>query len=127
MAGHKFKRSEYDSVLKEDSPYRDYKDKSTPLFLDAELGHLVMWSGKGDIPDIGDTVTMRTPVSYTGTVQSHFIEAGFIGLCTTPNPEYHEILSQQGYGNLPKVGEEWIFTDVVWNYGCDLATDKEQS
>ena len=120
MAGHKFKRSEYDSVLKEDSPYRDYKDKSTPLFLDAELGHLVMWSGKGDIPDIGDTVTMRTPVSYTGTVQSHFIEAGFIGLCTTPNPEYHEILSQQGYGNLPKVGEEWIFTDVVWNYGVDI-------
>ena len=122
MAGRKFKRSEYDSVLKGDSSYqkRGDKDSPTPLFLDAELGHLVMWSGKGDIPDIGDTVTMRTPVSYTGTVQSHFIEAGFIGLCTTPNPEYHEILSQQGYGNLPKVGEEWIFTDVVWNYGVDI-------
>lgn len=122
MAGRKFKRSEYDSVLKGDSSYqkRGDKDSPTPLFLDAELGHLVMWSGKGDIPDIGDTVTMRTPVSYTGTVQSHFMEYGYVGICTAPDPEYHEILSQQNYGNLPKVGEEWIFTDVVWNYGVDI-------
>jgi len=117
----RFKRSEYNSILKEDSPYqeRGVSDDPTPLFMDSNKG-LVMWSGKGDIPDIGDTVTMRTPVSYTGTVQSHFMEYGYVGICTTPDPEYHEILSQTNYGNLPKVGEEWIFTDVVWNYGVDI-------
>jgi len=126
MAGRKFKRSEYDSVLKQDSPYdspygvHGGDNKPTPLYLDVELGSLVMWSGKGDIPDIGDTVTMKVPTTYTGQVESHFIEAGFIGMCIRPDAEYHEVLSQTDYGNLPKVGEEWIFTDVVWNYGVDI-------
>ena len=123
MAGHKFKRSEYDSVLKEDSPYRDYKDKSTPLFLDAELGHLVMWSGKGDIPEVGGKVTRRTPVIYSGIVKSHFMEYGWVGVKVLPYPEYHEALSQQSYGKLPKVGESWTTEDLVYNYGCDLTPD----
>jgi len=117
----RFKRSEYDSVLKEDSPYqkRSVGDKPTPLFLDSNK-NLVMWSGKGDIPEVGDKVDVRVPVRYTGIVQSHFMEYGYVGMRVLPDPEYHEAISQQGYGKLPKVGEDWTKADLVYNYGCDL-------
>jgi len=123
----RFKRSDYDSVLKEDSPYKERGvgwgrlDSSLrlPLFLDSDK-NLVMWAGKGDIPEVGDKVDVRVPVRYTGIVQSHFMEYGFVGVRVRPDPEYHEILSQQGYGKLPKVGEEWTEEDLVSNYGCDL-------
>ncbi len=126
----RFKRSEYDSVLKEDSPYqkrsvpRGYisTEDKTPLFLDSDK-NLVMWSGKGDIPEVGDKVDMRVPVRYTGIVQSHFMEYGFVGVRVRPDPEYHEILSQQGYGKLPKVGEDWTKADLVYNYGVDIYND----
>jgi hypothetical protein len=122
----RFKRSDYDSVLKEDSPYRNRKgkgkDKPTPLFLD-DGGNLVMWSGKGDIPEVGGKVTMRTPVIYSGIVKSHFMEYGWVGVKVLPYPEYHEALSQQSYGKLPKVGESWTTEDLVYNYGCDLTPD----
>ena len=77
----RFKRSEYDSVLKEDSPYqeRGVLDEPTPLFMDSNKG-LVMWSGKGDIPEVGDYVSMRVPVPYSGIVVSHFMEYGYVGL-----------------------------------------------
>ena len=123
----RFKRSEYDSVLKEDSPYqkrsvpRGYisTGDKTPLFLDSNK-NLVMWSGKGDIPEVGDKVDMRVPVRYTGIVQSHFTEYGYVGMRVLPYPEYHEALSQQGYGKLPKAGEKWSKEDVVYNYGVDI-------
>ena len=120
----KFKRSEYDSVLKEDSPYqeRGVKDTPTPLFMYDDK-HLVMWSGEGDVPEVGDRVDMRIPVRYTGIVQSHFMEYGYVGMRVLPYPEYHEALSQQGYGKLPKVGEKWTSEDVVYNYGVDIYND----
>lgn len=120
----RFKRSEYDSVLKENSPYqeRGVMDNPTPLFMDSNKG-LVMWSGEGDIPEVGDHVTMRVPVRYTGIVQSHFMEYGYVGMRVLPDHEYREALSQQGYGKLPKVGEEWTKADLVYNYGVDIAND----
>ena len=120
----RFKRSEYDSVLKEDSPYqeRGVLDEPTPLFMDSNKG-LVMWSGKGDIPEVGDYVSMRVPVPYTGIVVSHFQEYGYVGLRVRPDYDCHDALSQQGYGKLPKVGEDWTKDDLVYNYGCDLTTD----
>ena len=120
----RFKRSEYDSVLKEDSPYqeRGVKDNPTPLFMYDDK-HLVMWSGEGDVPEVGDKVDMRVPVRYTGIVQSHFMEYGYVGMRVLPYPEYHEALSQQGYGKLPKVGEEWTKEDLVYNYGVDIYND----
>ena len=120
----RFKRSEYDSVLKEDSPYqeRGVMDNPTPLFMDSNKG-LVMWSGEGDIPEVGDKVDMRVPVRYTGIVQSHFMEYGYVGLRVLPDPEYHKALSEQGYGKLPKVGEEWTKEDLVYNYGVDIYND----
>ena len=120
----RFKRSEYDSVLKENSPYQDggVLDNPTPLFMDSDK-HLVMWSGEGDIPEVGDKVDMRVPVRYTGIVQSHFMEYGYVGMRVLPYPEYHEALSQQGYGKLPKVGEKWTKEDVVYNYGVDIHND----
>jgi hypothetical protein len=122
----RFKRSEYDSVLKENSPYRDMKslndDDPTPLFMYDDK-HLVMWSGEGDVPEVGDKVDMRVPVRYTGIVQSHFMEYGYVGMRVLPYPEYHEALSQQGYGKLPKVGEKWTREDVVYNYGVDIYND----
>ena len=122
----RFKRSEYDSVLKEDSPYRDMNslnnDSPTPLFMYDDK-HLVMWSGEGDVPEVGDHVTMRVPVRYTGIVQSHFMEYGYVGMRVLPDHEYHEALSQQGYGKLPKVGEEWTKADLVYNYGVDIANE----
>ena len=122
----RFKRSEYDSVLKENSPYRDMKslndDDPTPLFMYDDK-HLVMWSGEGDVPEVGDKVDMRVPVRYTGIVQSHFMEYGYVGMRVLPYPEYHEALSQQGYGKLPKVGEKWTSEDVVYNYGVDIYND----
>ena len=120
----RFKRSEYDSVLKENSPYqeRGVKDNPTPLFMYDDK-HLVMWSGEGDVPEVGDKVDMRVPVRYTGIVQSHFMEYGYVGMRVLPYPEYHEALSQQGYGKLPKVGEKWTKEDVVYNYGVDIYND----
>lgn len=120
----RFKRSEYDSVLKEDSPYqeRGVKDNPTPLFM-YDNKQLVMWSGEGDVPEVGDHVTMRVPVRYTGIVQSHFMEYGYVGMRVLPDPEYHEALSEQGYGKLPKVGEEWTKEDLVYNYGVDIYND----
>ena len=120
----RFKRSDYDSVLKEDSPYKERSvgDKPTPLFLDSDK-NLVMWSGKGDIPEVGDKVDMRVPVRYTGIVQSHFMEYGYVGMRVLPYPEYHEALSQQGYGKLPKAGEKWSKEDLVYNYGVDIYND----
>ena len=120
----RFKRSEYDSVLKENSPYqeRGVKDNPTPLFM-YDNKQLVMWSGEGDIQEVGDKVDMRVPVRYTGIVQSHFMEYGYVGLRVLPDPEYHKALSQQGYGKLPKVGEEWTKADLVYNYGVDIAND----
>jgi hypothetical protein len=120
----RFKRSEYNSILKEDSPYqeRGVSDDPTPLFMDSNK-NLVMWSGEGDIPEVGDHVSMRVPVSYTGIVQSHFMEYGYVGMRVRPDYDYHEALSQQGYGKLPKVGEDWTKEDLVYNYGCDLTTD----
>ena len=120
----RFKRSEYNSILKEDSPYqeRGVLDKPTPLFMDSDKG-LVMWSGEGDVPEVGDHVTMRIPVRYTGIVQSHFMEYGYVGMRVLPDHEYHEALSQQGYGKLPKVGEEWTKADLVYNYGVDIYND----
>jgi hypothetical protein len=120
----RFKRSEYNSILKEDSPYQEggVLDKPTPLFMDSDKG-LVMWSGEGDVPEVGDHVTMRIPVRYTGIVQSHFMEYGYVGMRVLPDHEYHEALSEQGYGKLPKVGEEWTKADLVYNYGVDIADD----
>ena len=121
----RFKRSEYDSVLKEDSVYKNRESENKfahPLLLDSNK-NLVMWSGKGDIPEVGDWVSMRTPVSYSGIVASHFMEYGYVGVRVRPDPEYHETLSQQGYGKLPKVGEDWTKADLVYNYGCDLTPD----
>ena len=120
----RFKRSEYDSVLKENSPYqeRGVMDNPTPLFM-YDNKQLVMWSGEGDVPEVGDHVTMRVPVRYTGIVQSHFMEYGYVGMRVLPDPEYHEALSQQGYGKLPKVGEEWTKEDLVYNYGVDIYND----
>ena len=120
----RFKRSEYDSVLKGDSPYqeRGVMDNPIPLFM-YDNKQLVMWSGEGDIPEVGDMVDMRVPVRYTGIVQSHFMEYGYVGLRVLPDPEYHKALSQQGYGKLPKVGEEWTKEDLVYNYGVDIYND----
>ena len=120
----RFKRSEYNSILKEDSPYqeRGVSDDPTALFLDNNRG-LVMWSGKGDIPEVGDYVSMRVPVPYSGIVVSHFMEYGYVGMRVRPDYDYHDVLSQQGYGKLPKVGEDWTKDDLVYNYGCDLTTD----
>lgn len=119
----RFKRSEYDGVLKEDSPYHSRKIVSqrypTPLFLDNDE-NLVMWSGDGDIPEVGDKVEMNTPIRYAGVVQSHFTEFGYVGMRVLPYPEYHKALSQQGYGKLPKAGEKWTKEDVVYNYGVDI-------
>jgi len=118
----RFKRSEYDSVLKEDSPFTPrLTDKPTPLFTDKDTGSLVMWSGKlKNIPEVGDKIKSRTPVEYEGVVKEHFLEAGFVGLKVLPYPQYHEALSKQSYGHLPKEGEPWTTVDLVWNWGVDL-------
>jgi hypothetical protein len=118
----RFKRSDYDSVLSEDSPYTPrLTDKPTPLFTDKDTGSLVMWSGKlKNIPEVGDKIKSRTPVEYEGVVKEHFLEAGFVGLKVLPYPQYHEALSKQSYGHLPKEGEPWTTVDLVWNYGVDL-------
>jgi len=117
----RFKRSEYDSVLKADSPYSG-DDKPTPLFTDKDTGCLVMWSGKEDIPEVGDKIKSRIPVEYEGVVKEHFLEAGYVGLKVLPYPQYHEALSDNiiPYGHLPKKGEPWTTVDLVWNYGIDL-------
>ena len=120
----RFKRSDYDSVLKADSPYSG-DDKPTPLFTakdtDSLDSTLVMWSGKlKNIPEVGDKIKSRTPVEYEGVVKEHFLEAGFVGLKVLPYPQYHEALSKQSYGKLPKEGEPWTTVDLVWNWGVDL-------
>jgi len=118
----RFKRSDYDSVLKADSPHTSsLTDKPTPLFTDKDTGSLVMWSGKlKNIPEVGDKIKSRTPVEYEGVVKEHFLEAGFVGLKVLPYPQYHEALSKQSYGHLPKEGEPWTTVDLVWNWGIDL-------
>jgi len=117
----RFKRSEYNSILKEDSPYqeRGVSDDPTPLFMDSDK-NLVMWSGEGDIPEVGDIVDMRVPVRYQGVVKGHFFGYGWVGLKVLPYPQHHEALSKQGYGKLPKEGEPWTDVDLVHNYGVDL-------
>ena len=120
----RFKRSDYDSVLKADSPHTSrLTDKPTPLFTDKDTGSLVMWSGKlKNIPEVGDKIKSRTPVEYEGVVKEHFLEAGYVGLKVLPYPQYHEALSDNiiPYGHLPKKGEPWTTVDLVWNYGIDL-------
>ena len=117
----RFKRSDYDSVLKADSPYTPrLTDKPTPLFTDADTESLVMWSGEGDIPEVGDIVDMRVPVRYQGVVKGHFFGYGWVGLKVLPYPQHHEALSKQGYGKLPKEGEPWTDVDLVHNHGVDL-------
>jgi hypothetical protein len=117
----RFKRSEYNSVLKDDSTYSGRTEESpTPLFLDAETESFVMWSGEGDIPEVGDKVDMRVPVRYQGVVKSHFFSYGYVGVKVLPYPQHHEELRKQGYGQLPKVGERWTVKDLVHNYGVDL-------
>ena len=120
----RFKRSEYDSVLKGDSPYqeRGVMDNPIPLFM-YDNKQLVMWSGEGDIPEVGDYVSMRVPVPYTGIVVSHFQEYGYVGMRVRPDYDYHDALSQQGYGKLAKVGEDWTKDDLVYNFGCDLTAE----
>jgi len=116
----RFKRSEYDSVLKADNPYNG-DDKPTPLFIDTDTNSLVMWSGIiEDIPEVGDKITSGSPVKYEGVVKEHFFAAGWVGLKVLPYPQYHEALSKQSYGSLPKEGEPWTTVDLVWNYGIDL-------
>ena len=116
----RFKRSDYDSVLKSDSPYSE-DDNPTPLFTDKDTNSLVMWSGVlENIPEVGDKITSGSPVKYEGIVKEHFFAAGFVGLKILPYPEYRETLSKQHYGKLPKEGETWGTTDLVWNYGIDL-------
>ena len=51
------------------------------------------------------------------------MEYGYVGMRVLPDPEYHEALSEQGYGKLPKVGEEWTKEDLVYNYGVDIYND----
>ena len=119
----RFKRSEYNSVLKDDSTYFGRTEESpTPLFLDTETEALIMWSGEGDIPEVGDKVDMRVPVRYEGVVKGHFFGYGWVGLKVLPYPQYHEALSKEGYGKLPKEGGAWTVVDLVHNYGCDLTT-----
>ena len=116
----RFERSEYDSVLKADSPYSE-DDKRTPLFTDKDTNSLVMWSGVlENIPEVGDKITSGSPVKYEGIVKEHFFSAGFVGLKVSPYPQYHEALSKQSYGKLPKEGEPWTTVDLVWNWGVDL-------
>ena len=120
----RFKRSDYDSVLKADSPHSG-DDKPTPLFTDKDTNSLVMWSGKlKNIPEVGDKIKSRIPVEYEGVVKEHFLEAGYVGLKVLPYPQYHEALSNNiiRYGHLPKKGEPWTTVDLVWNYGIDLQT-----
>jgi len=117
----RFERSEYDSVLKADSPYIG-DDKPTPMFIDRDTEALVMWSGEVDIPEVGDIVDMRVPVRYQGVVKEHFFGFGYAGIKVSPYPQYHEALSKHGYGKLPKKGEPWTEKDLVHNYGCDLTT-----
>jgi hypothetical protein len=119
----RFKRSDYDSVLKEDSPYKGgalAPEKPTPMFMDSDTESLVMWSGEGDIPEVGDEVDMRVPVRYQGVVKEHFFGFGYVGIKVLPYPQHHEELRKQGYGKLPKVGEKWTAKDLVHNYGCDI-------
>ena len=118
----RFKRSEYDSVLKEDSPYTPrLTDKPTPLFTDEDTGSLVMWSGVlENIPEVGEKVKSRVPVEYEGVVKGYFFGYGWVGLKVLPYPEYREALSKQGYGNTPREGEKWTAVDFVHNYGVDL-------
>ena len=122
----RFKRSEYDSVLKADSPYSE-DDKPTPLFTakdtDSLDSTLVMWSGKlKNIPEVGDVIKSIIPIEYEGIVKEHFFAAGWVGLKILPYPQYHEALSKQHYGQLPREGEPWTVKDLVTNFGCDLTT-----
>ena len=121
----RFKRSEYDSVLKDDSPYSGRTEESpTPLFLDKETESFVMWSGGKDIPEVGDKVKSRVPDVYEGVVKGHFFGYGYVGIKVLPYPQYHEALSKQSYGQLPKEGEPWTVKDLVHNYGCDIYNEK---
>jgi hypothetical protein len=125
MARNRFERSEYDSVLREDSPYQNgglAPEKPTPMYIDRDTESLVMWSGDGDIPEVGDIVDLRVPVRYQGVVKEHFFGFGYVGIKVLPYPQYHEALSKEGYGKLPKEGVIWTAVDWVHNYGCDLTT-----
>ena len=118
----RFKRSEYNSVLKADSVWLDRSDDTpVPLFFDNN-DRLVMWSGKEDVPEVGDKVKCRVPTAYEGVVKEHFLECGWVGLKVLPYPQYHEALSEQHYGQLPREGEPWTVQDLVTNFGCDLTT-----
>ena len=115
----RFKRSEYDSVLKADNPYNG-DDKPTPLFIDTDTNSLVMWSGEEDIPEVGDEVKSRVPDVYEGVVKEYFFSYGYVGIKVLPYPQYHKLLSKHSYGQLPKEGESWTVKDLIHNYGVDL-------
>jgi hypothetical protein len=85
-----------------------------------------MWSGKHDIPEVGDKVAMGTPVRYEGVVKGHFISAGYVGVKVLPYPWYHASISKVGYGNTPKEGEPWTVKDLVHNFGIDIFEKQEK-
>ena len=116
----RFKRSDYNSVLRDDSPYGRTEESPTPLFLDKETESLVMWSGEEDIPEVGDEVKSRVPDVYEGVVKGHFLGYGYVGIKVLPYPQYHKLLSKHSYGQLPKEGESWTVKDLIHNYGVDL-------
>ena len=100
----------------------DMKDKDpSPLWLDTDTHTMVMWGGKkSDIPEIGDTVALHTPIKYTGKVVGYHVSYGWIGIKVQPDDVFVHALSKSGYGNLKEDHAKNPKDMLVWNYGNDL-------
>ena len=114
----RFVISDFVATLSEDSVYADKaspptKPDTESLFVDNDTQSFVVWSGQDSyskVPEVGMKIKSRVPVNYDGIVRGHYFAY----------PWYQERLSKCGYGNLPKEGEAWTESDLVYNYGVDL-------
>ena len=128
----RFVISDFVATLSEDSVYNDktwdLADKVTKpdaqtLFVDNDTQSFVVWSGQdsySQVPEVGMKIKSRVPVEYEGLVRGHYFAYGYVGIKVEPYPWFQERLSKCGYGNLPKEGEAWTESDLVYNYGVDL-------
>ena len=128
----RFVISDFVATLSEDSIYNDKEwdlaDKVTKpdvqtLFVDNDTQSFVVWSGQdsySQVPEVGMKIKSRVPVEYEGLVRGHYFAYGYVGIKVEPYPWFQEALSKCGYGKLPKEGEAWTESDLVYNYGVDL-------
>lgn len=98
----------------------DKSNQKRTVFLDTDTQSLVLWSGEGDIPEIGEVVSMGTPMAYEGIVVNYHISYGWIGVKVLPRQAFRKALHESGYGNYKADFDKNPDTALIWNYGTDL-------